>query len=100
MIINASPEIVFKAVTDPDELTNWFPDQAILEPRVGGKMKFSFFKDPNNAHKNMDFFSRRSYYRIYTKQEDLIYMGTFDHTRLSKNSCYVGAKRSMTTRLS
>ena len=56
MIINASPEIVFKAITDPDELTNWFPDQAILEPRVGGKMKFSFFKDPNNAHKNMDFF--------------------------------------------
>lgn len=55
MIINASPEIVFKAITDPDELTNWFPDQAILEPRVGGKMKFSFFKDPNNAHKNMDF---------------------------------------------
>ena len=45
MIINASPEIVFKAITDPDELTNWFPDQAILEPRVGGKMKFSFFKD-------------------------------------------------------
>ncbi|MFZ0328805.1 MAG: SRPBCC domain-containing protein [Nitrososphaeraceae archaeon] len=55
IIIDASPEIVFKAITDPRELTNWFPDQAILEPRVGGKMRFSFFKDPN-AHKNMDFF--------------------------------------------
>jgi uncharacterized protein YndB with AHSA1/START domain len=66
MIIGASPEIVFKAITDPDELTNWFPDQAILEPRVGGKMKFSFFKGPKNVHKNMVFI-RRSYYRIYTK---------------------------------
>ena len=44
IVINASPEVVFKAITDPDELTNWFPDQAILEPKVGGKMKFSFYK--------------------------------------------------------
>jgi uncharacterized protein YndB with AHSA1/START domain len=26
IIIDASPEIVFKAITDPRELTNWFPD--------------------------------------------------------------------------
>jgi uncharacterized protein YndB with AHSA1/START domain len=38
IVIDASPEVVFKAITDPNELTNWFPDQAILEPRVGGKM--------------------------------------------------------------
>lgn len=43
--IGASPEVVFKAISDPNELTNWFPDAAILEPRVGGKTKFSYYKD-------------------------------------------------------
>jgi uncharacterized protein YndB with AHSA1/START domain len=43
--IDASPEVVFKAISDSDELTNWFPDAAILEPRVGGKTKFSYYKD-------------------------------------------------------
>ena len=44
IVIDATPEVIFKAITDPNELTHWFPDQAILEPKVGGKMKFSFFK--------------------------------------------------------
>lgn len=43
--IDASPEIIFKAISDPSELTNWFPDAVILEPAVGGKTKFSFYKD-------------------------------------------------------
>jgi len=25
IVIDASPEIVFTAITDPNELTNWFP---------------------------------------------------------------------------
>lgn len=45
IIIDASLEVVFKAITDPEELTQWFPDQAILEPKVGGKVKFSFYKE-------------------------------------------------------
>ncbi|MGB6531977.1 MAG: hypothetical protein WBF33_28045 [Candidatus Nitrosopolaris sp.] len=32
IVIHASPEVVFKAITDPNELTNCFPDHAILEP--------------------------------------------------------------------
>ena len=44
IVIDASAEAVFKAITYPKELTNWFPDQAILEPKVGGKMKFGFYK--------------------------------------------------------
>ncbi|MDP9289471.1 MAG: SRPBCC domain-containing protein [Thermoproteota archaeon] len=51
IVIDASPEVVFKAITDPNELTNWFPDQAILEPKVGGKMKFSFYKKKSVEHK-------------------------------------------------
>jgi uncharacterized protein YndB with AHSA1/START domain len=56
IVIDASPEVVFKAITDPNELTNWFPDQAILEPNVGGKIKFSFYRDSKSTHRNMDYF--------------------------------------------
>jgi uncharacterized protein YndB with AHSA1/START domain len=55
IIIDATPEVVFRAITDPNELTHWFPDQAFLEPRVGGKMKFSFFKT-DSQYRQMDFF--------------------------------------------
>ena len=41
------------SIYDPEELTNWFPDQAILEPRTGGKMKFSFYKK-NSEKCDMD----------------------------------------------
>jgi uncharacterized protein YndB with AHSA1/START domain len=42
IVIDASPEVIFKAITDPEELTQWFPDQAALEPRIGGKVRFDF----------------------------------------------------------
>lgn len=45
IIINAPPEVVFEAITDPQQLIRWFPDQAILEPKVGGKMKFTYYKN-------------------------------------------------------
>jgi|SRR5690348_6513945 uncharacterized protein YndB with AHSA1/START domain len=50
IIVNASLGAVFKAISDPEELTQWFPDQAILEPKVGGKMKFSFYKEKSSEH--------------------------------------------------
>src|ERR671930_136819 len=40
IVIDASPEVVFKAITEQEELTNWFPDQAVFEAKLGGKMKF------------------------------------------------------------
>ena len=37
VIINASPEIVFRALTDETELTHWFSNErTVLEPQVGG----------------------------------------------------------------
>ena len=42
IIIDATPEVIFKALTDPSELTQWFPDQAIFEAKVGGKIGFDF----------------------------------------------------------
>lgn len=47
--IDAAPEVVFKALTDPRDLTRWLPDAAVLEPKIGGKFKFSFYKDSVRA---------------------------------------------------
>jgi uncharacterized protein YndB with AHSA1/START domain len=44
IVIDASPEVVFKAITDPNELTNWFPDNAIFDGRIGGKVEPSIKK--------------------------------------------------------
>ena len=52
--IDASTDVAFKAISDPKELTNWFPDAAILEPKVGGKFKISFFKDSAKPGMKMD----------------------------------------------
>jgi uncharacterized protein YndB with AHSA1/START domain len=38
IVIESLLQVVFKAITDPEELTQWFPDQAILKSRVGGKI--------------------------------------------------------------
>lgn len=52
--IDASAETVFKALSDPMELTKWFPDDAILENKVGGKFQISFYKDSKNSRMKMD----------------------------------------------
>jgi uncharacterized protein YndB with AHSA1/START domain len=36
----ASPDRVWRAITDPDELSQWFPDRAEIELREGADGKF------------------------------------------------------------
>lgn len=67
IVINASPEVVFKAITDQNELTNWFSDQAILETKVGGKMKFSFYK--NSKRGNQECGRDKDYFHEGTIRE-------------------------------
>jgi len=52
--IDASAEKIFNAISDPQELTNWFPDAATLEPEVGGAFKLSFLKDSEKPKMKMD----------------------------------------------
>ena len=53
--IDASVETVFRALTAEDELTQWFPDVVVLEPRIGGKARFTFYaKKAENL--NRDFY--------------------------------------------
>ena len=42
LIIKASPSKIYKAIIDPKQLTQWFPDVASIDPRVGGKISFRF----------------------------------------------------------
>jgi activator of Hsp90 ATPase-like protein len=50
IIIDASSEVVFKAITEPEELTQWFPDQAILVPKIGGKVRFVTLKEIHSGN--------------------------------------------------
>ena len=53
--IDASVETVFRALTAEDELTQWFPDVVVVEPRIGGKARFTFYaKKAENL--NRDFY--------------------------------------------
>ena len=48
--IEAPARVVFRALTDSKELTQWWPDIGTFEPRVGGKFHFTFFAE---RHKEM-----------------------------------------------
>ncbi len=52
--IDASVEKVFNAISDPREIICWFPDEAILEPKVVGIFNLSFFKDSEKPKMKMD----------------------------------------------
>jgi uncharacterized protein YndB with AHSA1/START domain len=54
IVIDASPEVVFKALTDQEELTNWFPDQAVFEAKLDGKVKFDFYKDKEHKQGELE----------------------------------------------
>lgn len=42
IILNAPPERVFRALTEPAELVRWFGDAAELDPRPGGALRFAW----------------------------------------------------------
>lgn len=50
LVIKSPPSKVYRAIIDPTQLTQWFPDVASIEPKIGGKISFMFSKsDTNNA---------------------------------------------------
>jgi uncharacterized protein YndB with AHSA1/START domain len=51
IVVEASPSVVFKALTDEKELTQWFSNQgAVLEARVGGAVEFKFLRPDGEKH--------------------------------------------------
>jgi uncharacterized protein YndB with AHSA1/START domain len=49
--IDAPINVVFKALTDPNDLTQRFPDSGTFEAKVGGKMHFTFVAGRNQMIK-------------------------------------------------
>jgi uncharacterized protein YndB with AHSA1/START domain len=50
IVIEAPPSAVFRALTDEQELTQWFPSQAKMEARVGGVVEFRFIRPDGENH--------------------------------------------------
>jgi uncharacterized protein YndB with AHSA1/START domain len=40
--IKATPEEVFRAITEPDKIVKWFAPESRVDPRVGGEYVFSW----------------------------------------------------------
>lgn len=47
--VNASPEIVFAVVSQPEHLRAWWPDDANFEPLVGSEGQFVFQHEDHSA---------------------------------------------------
>ncbi len=44
-IIQAGAEMIFNALIEPEKITEWFQDEASLEPSVGGKIRLVTLKE-------------------------------------------------------
>jgi len=42
IVMDASPAVIFKALTDEKELVKWMPSQATMDARVGGEYEFKY----------------------------------------------------------
>ena len=42
IVVDASPEVVFKALTDEKELVQWMPSEAKMDARLGGEFEFKY----------------------------------------------------------
>ena len=49
--VDAPPEAVWKALTDPDELARWFPLEARVEPGEGGSIAVSWGPEIQGLHR-------------------------------------------------
>ncbi|AFK21036.1 hypothetical protein E6P09_17910 (plasmid) [Haloferax mediterranei ATCC 33500] len=61
-VIDASPERLYEAFTDPDEMAAWFPptgfsaDVHRFEPEVGGEFRLTFTADADDIEPNSHTF--------------------------------------------
>src|SRR5437870_10128710 len=50
VVVDAAPEIVFKALTDEKELVRWMPQEARMDPRLGGEYEFKYHWAEKGLH--------------------------------------------------
>ena len=49
IVVDATPEVVFKALTDEKELVEWMPTSAKMDARVGGEYEFRYYWPERNV---------------------------------------------------
>src|SRR6476646_2937741 len=58
IVIESTPYVIFKAITNQSDLTSWLPDLSIPDPRIGGKISIVCHKgtrwEVNNETKVLD----------------------------------------------
>ena len=79
IVINASVDKVFSALIDPEQLTQWFPNIATIEPRIGGKIFFRFSKE---VTKEKDHDVIGVIINIIPNKESILYLELYNKTRL------------------
>jgi uncharacterized protein YndB with AHSA1/START domain len=50
VVVDALPEVVFKALTDEKELVRWISQEARMDPRVGGEFEFKYHWAEKDLH--------------------------------------------------
>lgn len=50
IVVDAPPEVVFKALTDEKELVQWMPQEARIDPRLGGEYEFKYHWVEKDLH--------------------------------------------------
>ena len=41
-VVDAPPEVLFRALTDEKELARWMPQEARMDPHLGGECEFRY----------------------------------------------------------
>lgn len=50
IVVDAPPEVVFKALTDEKELVRWMPQEARIDPRHNGEYEFKYHWAEKGLH--------------------------------------------------
>jgi len=50
LVVDAPPELVFKALTDEKELGRWMTQEARMDPRIGGECEFKYRRAATGQH--------------------------------------------------
>jgi len=43
VVADATPDVVFRALTDEKELVRWMPKEAKMDAKVGGEYEFKYY---------------------------------------------------------
>ena len=78
IVINASVDKVYSALIDPEQLTQWFPNIATLEPWTGGKIFFRFSKEVTKERKDHDVIG--TIISIIPNKESILYLELYNKT--------------------